>query len=58
MTTFQLPNDYRKVASSRLTRIVAHPRIFRMFMMVSFDAYVYVLSPLAKIEYIVDRSTA
>ena len=29
-----------------------------MFMKGNFDAYVYVLSPLAKIEYIVDRSTA
>ena len=31
---------YRKVASSRLSQLVAHPRIFRLFMKGNFDAYV------------------
>ena len=31
---------YRKVASSRLSRIVAHLRIYRLFMKGKFDAYV------------------
>ena len=31
---------YRKVASSRLSRLVAHLRIFRLFMKGKFDAYV------------------
>ena len=49
---------YRKVASSRLSRLVACPRIFRLFMKGKFDAYV--LWPLAKKfqNWIVDRSTA
>ena len=37
---------YRKVASSRLSWIVEHLRIFRLFMKGKFDAYV--LYPLAK----------
>ena len=32
-----LENTYRKVASSRLFRLVAHPRIFRLFMKRRFD---------------------
>ena len=32
--------DYRKVASSRLSRLVAHFHIFRLFMKGKFDAYV------------------
>ena len=31
---------YRNVASSRLSRLVAHPSIFRLFMKENFDAYV------------------
>ena len=31
---------YRKVASSRLSRLIAHPRIFRRLMKGKFDAYV------------------
>ena len=31
---------YRKVASSRLSQLVAHPRIFRRLMKGKFDAYV------------------
>ena len=48
---------YRKVASSRLSRLVAHLAIFRLFMKGKFDAYV--LWPLAKRvqNWIVDRST-
>jgi hypothetical protein len=37
---------YRKVISSRLSRLVVHPRIFRLFMKRNFDAYV--LWPLDK----------
>ena len=46
---------YCKVASSRLSWLVAHSRIFRLFMKGKFDAYV--LWPLAKsVQYwIVDR---
>ena len=49
---------YRKVVSSRLSRLVAHSRIFRLFMKGKFDAYV--LWPLTKRvqNWIVDRSTA
>ena len=49
---------YRKVASSRLSRLVAHSRIFRLFTKGKFDAYV--VWPLAKKfqNWIVDRSTA
>ena len=49
---------YRKVASSRLSRLVAHFHIFRLFMKENFDAYV--LWPLDKMvqNWIVDRSTA
>ena len=48
----------RKVASSRLTQLVAHQSIFRVFIKGKFDAYV--LWPLAKSlqNWIVDRSTA
>ena len=51
-------NKYRKVASSSLSRLVAHPSIFRMFMKGKFDAYV--LWPLTKSfqNWIVDLSTA
>ena len=35
-------SKYRKVASSRLSRLVAHSRIFKLFMKGKFDA------PLAK----------
>ena len=38
--------EYRKVASSRLSQLVAHSRIFRLFMKWKFDADV--LWPLAK----------
>ena len=36
----QPPDKYRKVASSRLSRLVAHQSIFRMFMKGKFDAHV------------------
>ena len=51
-------SKYRKVTSSRLSRSVAHPSIFRLFMKGRFDAYV--LRPLAHRvwNWIVDRSTA
>ena len=50
--------EYRKVASSRLSRSVAHFHIFRLFIKEKFDAYV--LWPLAQRvqNWIVDRSTA
>ena len=50
-------NRYRKVASSGMSRLVAHPSNFRMFMKGKFDSYV--LWPLAKSfqNWIVDRST-
>ena len=44
--TIHVGSKYRKVASSRLSRLVAHLRIFRLFMKGKFDAYV--LRPLAK----------
>jgi hypothetical protein len=49
---------YPKVLNSRLSWLVAHPSIFRMFTWVKFDAFV--LWPLAKSfqNWIVDRSTA
>ena len=49
---------YRKVASRSTSRLVARPRIFRLFMKGKFDAYV--LWPLAFDLWplIVDRSTA
>ena len=49
---------YRKITSSRLSWLVAHPRIFRLFMKGNFDAYA--LWPLDKTiqNWIVDRSTA
>ena len=34
-----LTPTYRKVASSRLSQLVAHPRIFRLFMKGKYDAY-------------------
>ena len=51
-------STYHKVRSSRLPRLVAHLRIFSLFMKGKFDAYV--LWPLAKRVqiWIVDRSTA
>ena len=53
-----LVSRYRKVSSSRLSWLVAHLRIFRLFMKGKFD--VYVLWPLAKRvqNWIVDRFTA
>ena len=33
-------NEYRKVASSRLSQLVAHFQIFRLFMKGKFGAYV------------------
>ena len=50
--------NYRKVASSSLSRLVAHFQISRRLMKGKFDAYV--LWPLAKKfqNWIVDRSTA
>ena len=49
---------YRKFTSSRLSQLVAHLRIFRLFMKGNLDAYA--LWPLAKKaqNWIVDRSTA
>ena len=49
---------YCKLASSRLSRLVAYPRVFRLFMKEKFDPYA--LWPLAKKvqNWIVDRSTA
>ena len=54
---FNRQTSDRKVASSRLSQLVAHLRIFRLFMKGKFDAYV--LWPLAKKyqNWIVDRST-
>ena len=51
-------NRYRKVASSRLSWLVAHFHIFRLFMKGNFDDYV--LWPLDKMvqNWIVDLSTA
>ena len=48
---------YRNVASRSMSRLVAHTRIFRMFMKVKFDAYV--LWPLAKMfqNWIVDSAS-
>ena len=55
---YTLKNKYCKGVSSRLSRLVAHLRIFRLFMKGKFNAYV--LWPLAKRvqNWIVDRSTA
>ena len=49
---------YGKVASSRLSLLVAHLKIFGLFIQGKFDAYV--LWPLAKQvqNWIVDQSTA
>ena len=51
-------STYCKVLSSRLSRLVAHQRIFRLFMKGTFDAYV--LWPMDKmvLNWIVDWSTA
>ena len=46
------------VASSRLSWLVAHPSIFRMFMKGTFDAYVLWLLVNIFQNWIVDRSTA
>ena len=53
-----LQSEYRKVANSSLSRLVARFQIFRRLMKGKFDAYV--LWPLAKKfqNWIVDRSTA
>ena len=53
-----VPHIYRKVGSSKLSWLVAHLRIFRLFMKGKFDAYV--LWTLAKRVQngIVDRFTA
>ena len=53
-----IQSKYRRVATSRLSQLVAHSRIFRLFIKRKFDAYV--LWPLAKIvqNWIVDRPTA
>ena len=50
--------QHRKVASSRLSRLVVHPKIFRRLMKGKF--YPYVLWPLTQKfqNLIVDRSTA
>ena len=55
--TFEGSAMYRKVTSSRLSPLVAHSRIFRLFIKWKFDACV--LWPLAKKvqNWIVDRST-
>ena len=47
-----------KVASSRLSWLVANPRIFRLFMKGNFDAYVLWLLDKMVQNWIVDRSTA
>ena len=51
-------NKYCKVASSRLSQLVAHPIIFRMFMKEKFDAYVLWALAQRVQNLIVDRSTA
>ena len=38
--TISTQEKYRKVASSRLSRLVAHFQFFRLFMKGKFDAYV------------------
>ena len=55
---FYYVHKYRKVVSSRLSRLVAHIMIFRRFMKGKFNANV--LWPLAKKfqNWIVDQSTA
>ena len=51
-------NIYCKVVSSRMSRLVAHPRIFRLFMKGKFDDYL-LWSLNKKVQnWIVDRSTA
>ena len=56
--TAHLTRCYCKVTSRSMARLVAHPRIFRLFMEGKFDAYV--LWPLAQRvqNWTVDRSTA
>ena len=49
---------YRKVMSSRLSRLVAHLRIIRLFMKGKFDAYVLWSLAQRVQNWIVDRSTA
>ena len=49
---------YRKVASSRLSRLVAHLRIFRLFMKGKIDDYVLWLLAKRVQNWIVDRSSA
>ena len=50
-------NRYRKVTSSGMPKLVAHPSILRTFMKGKFDFYV--LLPLAKSfqNWIIDQST-
>ena len=50
--------EFLKIPSSRLSWLVAHPRIFRLFMKGNFDAYV--LWPLDKMvqNWIADQFTA
>ena len=48
---------YHKVASSKLSLLVAHPRIFRLFMKGNFDAYLCAVT-FVQNGPIVDRSTA
>ena len=58
LCTYSTTVIYRKVANSRLSQLVAHSRIFRLFMKGKFDAYVQ--WPLAETvqNWIVDRSNA
>ena len=51
-------SPYRKVARSRLSQLVAHLRIFRLFMKWKFDAYVLWTLVQWVQNWIVDRSTA
>ena len=37
--TYLFCSTYRKVVSSRLSQLVAHPRIIRLFMKENFNAY-------------------
>ena len=48
----------RKVASSRLSRLVAHPRILRLFINGKFDPYVLWLLAKKVKNWVVDRSPA
>ena len=48
---------YRKVASSRLSRLVANPRIFRKLMKGKFDAYVVTVTFGQKVPKLISRPT-